>query len=397
MLGNPTPDKFAEAIMEALKVAGDTRTPTYDPDGFRIDFSDGTRIGLTNIYSQFEDLDSDGRTTLLENIVKVAVPGKRQELPATLEEARPSIVPKLWSRGMMERLSLERRAKGETELDSPLIPVGDHLYASIAYDLPHAIRSLNMEDLEAWNLTIYEALEIARENLGSATHAFAKAGDSLYLSLAGDDYDACRLLLPHVLRDFDVKGDPIALVPDRRKLLVTGSEDEEGLELMLELLDIEEEDGWPLSDVPLRLADDDVWEDWLPPEGHPLRERFSRKRKEFVASLYGELREPLQELWGEQAYVASVMLIEDKETGERRTVSTWGKGLRTLLPETDEIALVTHDEGVVLDVPFATLREHLGEMIKPVDVYPRRYEVSAFPSQAQIDQVLAALSYHRSE
>ena len=53
--------------------------------------------------------------------------------------------------------------------------------------------------------------------------------------MTGDCYDASRLLLLDTIRQFRVKGDYIAMVPNRDTLIVTGAEDADGLKAMVGL------------------------------------------------------------------------------------------------------------------------------------------------------------------
>ena len=55
------------------------------------------------------------------------------------------------------------------------------------------------------------------------------------MSATKDGYDASRLLLSDLVRQFEVRGEMIAMVPNREDLLITGSEDEDGLRGMLSL------------------------------------------------------------------------------------------------------------------------------------------------------------------
>src|SRR6202011_4912262 len=117
----------------------------------------------------------------------------------------------------------------------PEYEVGSHLVASLAYDLPQAMVSVSKERLEKWGVTYYEALEIARENLEQTPFTYAEIGKGCYAFATGDSYDACRLLLPSRVEQLRVTGDLIAMVPNRDSLLVTGSDDAQGLKIMVEL------------------------------------------------------------------------------------------------------------------------------------------------------------------
>ena len=82
------------------------------------------------------------------------------------------------------------------------------------------MRSIIQEDLDKWGVSLYEALEAARRNLEQMGNiAFASlqndAGDGVYFSAVGDNYDASRLVMLDLIRKFQVRGDYVAMVPNR--------------------------------------------------------------------------------------------------------------------------------------------------------------------------------------
>lgn len=86
----------------------------------------------------------------------------------------------------------------------PSQPIGEHLLACLAYDWPESVQSINADNLRDWGVTVYEALEAALENLDSSTEGFAKIGDNLYSFVAGDTYDAARLMLVDRIKAFEL-------------------------------------------------------------------------------------------------------------------------------------------------------------------------------------------------
>lgn len=62
-----------------------------------------------------------------------------------------------------------------------------------------------------------------------------------------------RLLLSNVIRQIEVKGDPVAMIPNRETLIVAGSEDAAGLAAMLLLATEALQQPRLISGVALRL------------------------------------------------------------------------------------------------------------------------------------------------
>ena len=92
------------------------------------------------------------------------------------------------------------------------------------------MRSIPQSNFDAWGVTFYEALEVAEKPVTLPLKFIGpQQAKGVYLSAAGDSYDGSRLLLTDLIRQFHVKGDPIAMIPNRDNLIVAGSDDVEGL------------------------------------------------------------------------------------------------------------------------------------------------------------------------
>ena len=184
----------------------------------------------------------------------------KPELPADFAEARANLRPKLWSRSITEHLRLKRLYSGPPEggLDLPCQPIGEHVLACLGYDWPESVQSINQENLEQWGVSVYEALEAAKQNLDESTLSVAKIGDHLFSFVSGDSYDAVRLLLVDRIKEFDLTGIPVAMIANRDSILITGSDDAVGLAMMAELAAKGLEEPYSLSGVPL-ILDDGEW------------------------------------------------------------------------------------------------------------------------------------------
>ena len=157
------------------------------------------------------------------------------------------------------------------------MPLGEHFGVALVYDLPDAMRSIPQANLDAWGLTLYEVLEIARENLATLPAKFIgpQSGDGVYLSATGDNYDASRILSPELIGQFQVKGDPVAMIANRDNLIVAGADDATGLDAMLKMAAEALQQLRPISSVAVRF-DGEEWVPWLPGISHPLYKQFRR-------------------------------------------------------------------------------------------------------------------------
>lgn len=314
----------------------------------------------------------------------------KDELPASFDEARPNLRPKIWPRATFTELQLRQRIAGGKEIDVPLYLLGSHLVTTVVYDLPNSMRSLSQEDFENWNVSYYEAMEAACENLKEASVAYSKIGDGFYSAVSGDSYHSSRILLKDQIAEWDVVGDKVAMVPQRDSLFVTGSEDDVSLKIMLSLTETTiAEQPRPLCPIPLRLVDDE-WEDWMVPRSHELYRSYKDLEANFLGGLYADqksLLDQLHEKDGVDIFVASFSGIKKESTGETLSYCLWSKGVDTLLPKTQLLMLGAGQESVSI-CEWERVFEVVGDLMElDDDLYPARYRVTEFPSDAQIAEI----------
>ncbi len=244
------------------------------------------------------------------------------------------------------------------------------------------------ENLIEWGVSFYEAMEIARQNLEEATVSYSKIGDGLYSFISGDRYDASRITLLERSRQLEVNGKPVAMVSNRDELLVTGSDDDGGLTIMATLAEKGLDQPYPLSGVPL-IFDDGAWQDWMPPEGHPLHRTFKQMEINWIGPLYHEqkkLLDAIHEKQGIDIFVASFSVFEHKD-GRRLSYCVWTKGVDSLLPVTQKVAFVKGQGIPAVFADWSRVVETFADLMEQTDDYPRRYRVREFPDEATIDAI----------
>ena len=240
LFGKPTIEDFGDRLVRELRKTEPTNEFRLEISERRIvrirDGQEAGAINLANIYQTHVQTPRLRRRAHIRHCARVAGSAS-QKLPSGFSQARRNLRPKLWSRAALEDTRLRQlyTVSDNGGLDLPCQPVGDHLLASLAYDWPESVQSINADDLRDWGVTVYEALEAALENLDSATNGFAKIGDNLYSFVSGDTYDAVRLMLVDRIKAFELDGTPVAIVPNRDCILITESDDNVGLKMMVDL------------------------------------------------------------------------------------------------------------------------------------------------------------------
>ena len=384
---SPTKDEFAKLVMDRIHQVGETGDITYDPEEDRIR-GEGERamvIFLGNAYTEYCGAAEDHREGILKHWVRNWFSALR-DLPEDFEDVKPDLLPVVRSRWHYELVSLSAELEGGRPERGLYQILGEHLAVGLVYDLPDSMRSISHANLEAWGVTFYEALEIARENLMKLPSKFIgpPSGEGVYLSATRDSYDAARLLLPDLIRHFQVKGDPIAMIPSRENLIVVGSEDVDGLAAMLTMAGESLKEPHPISGIALRL-DGDEWTPWLPDVSHPSYQGFRELYLGTLGQDYAtqkDLLDKLNEKNGDDVFVATFSALKAPD-GRLLSYATWTTTTNTLLPKTDTVVLGRLG-GKPRMVEWQEVMDLVGDLMEAVDIYPPRYRVRSFPSDEQL-------------
>jgi hypothetical protein len=246
------------------------------------------------------------------------------------------------------------------------------------------MRSISQDNLDDWGVTFYEAMEAARHNLTQLEHAFIgpKQGEGVYLSTTRDGYDSSRLILLDLIRRLRVAGDFVAMVPNPDTLIVTGSEDMDGLKGMLGLATNALQQPRPISGIAVQLDGDD-WVPWLPDPAHPLFGEFRGLQLQSIGRDYAEQKEMLDGTTDKDTFVASFSILQHPETGHFMTYCVWPKDVLVLLPRTDLIAFMQEGKAPLM-ATWDRVIEVMSDSMTPLDIYPQRFRVSEFPTEEQL-------------
>lgn len=387
--------RFAARLMRAIRAAGDTDELQFDPAEQRITrLRDGEPVGvmnLANIYASYRRLPRARRAEFIGVCVRSLAMAHRRELPDDFEAASHDLRPRIWPRAAVEqeRLRDQLGDQGAGLSDLPHSPIGEHLLACLAYDWPESVQSITAANLAGWDVTIYEAMEVARRNLDEATTMYGRIGDHLYCFTSGDSYDAARLTLIDRIQALEVAGRPVAMVPTREHLYVTGSEDEVGLKIMADLAADALAGPYMLAGAPLILEDGE-WTDWMPPRDHPVYPGFKKMATRWLGTLYAEQKRLLDashQREGIDIFVASFSGVE-KEGGEIVSYCVWGENVDSLLPVTDKVVIMMHGhQGPVALGCWARVMEVAGALMEPTDHYPTRYRVREIPDAPALEAI----------
>ena len=394
----PSREKFARLVIDQLRKAGSDGDLKFDTDQFLIERGSAGFINLANLYHEYCQAPRNQRDRVLARFIRGCVGTSGFELPEDFTDVHPDLLPVVRSRFYLESVTLQTRARGGEAVAVPHQTIGDHLALSLVYDLPQAMRSIIQDDLDKWGVSFYEAAEAARANLeqmGNISFASlqSQAGEGVFISANSDNYDASRLLLIDLVKKMPVRGEHIAMVPNRDTLVLTGSEDEAGLHVMCRLAEDSFQKPRPISTVAVKLVDSE-WESWLPEKSSPVYAKFHELRLRTLGMEYNDQKELLDQVHAHartELFVAGYSAIQHKDTGRISSYCVWSEGVKALLPETDDIILLrpTRSSGVeiVAAGSFERVREVAGDLMQPLGTYPERYRVLEFPSEDQLAEI----------
>ena len=383
----PTKDEFAKLLIDRIHQAGETGNIIYEPEEDRIrgEGEKGVIVFLPNAYQEYCGASEAAREQILKHWVRNWFSCHRG-MPEEFEDIKPDLLPVVRSRLHYELVALAAELEGGTGQSGPYQALAEHFGIGLVYDMPDSMRSISQANLDTWGVTFYEALEVARENLMKLPSKFMgpPSGEGVYLSATRDSYDSARLLLPDIIRQFRVKGDPIAMIPSRENLIVAGSDDADGLAAMLTMAGESLKEPHPISGIALRL-DGDEWTPWLPDVSHPSYKGLRQLQLQTLGQDYAtqkDLLEKLSEKNGEDVFVPTFSVIKTPD-GRLLSYATWTTTTNTLLPKTDTLVLGRLG-GKPRIVEWQEAVGVVGDMMEPVDIYPPRYRVRGFPSENKL-------------
>ena len=284
-------DRFARLFIERLIRGGESRPIKYDRKKFRL-IVDGGRAScnLGNLFYYYNSLDSHKRENFLHTHVRNWFVTQKG-IPKCFDDVKADLLPRLESRAELEADNLEGRF-GER----PYHLIGEHLGLTLVYDWPDAVRWIGQEELRKWGVTFDEAIEIARQNLATLGQpVLTSPRPGLYASRTGDNYDAARLILVELIRELPVRGSPIAIPANRDTLIITGTDDENGLAAMSEIAVEAIKEPYSIAPLAFRLDGED-WVPWSPSPEHSQYMAFKNLELDYMGNAYAQQKRLLEKM-----------------------------------------------------------------------------------------------------
>ena len=364
-----TKARFAEMVRRRLIGAGEKRPITYDQQEFALVVGNNT-FYLGNVYRFCQGAGEDALQTFIRSWFS-----QYRVIPESFQDATPDLLPKLESRALLELCRLENHEV------PPHHVVAEHLALTVAFDWPESIMWVTTEQLAHWGINFATALNAAQQNLvNGSKDAFRSSQPGLHVAAKGDYYDSTRLILTDQISRLPVEGDPVALVSDRDTLLVTGTNDGQGLAMMIDTA--RQRASVPYRHVPhlFRLCAGE-WAPWLPASSHPQYEPAKHLVAGYNASVYEQQQNLLQAKYMDDGY-----FIVSCGTGGGTTYCWLSRLVPAILPQADVIGFA-NTETEKIAVEWKRVMEVMGDAWEPMDLYPTYYLVREFPLTEQWERL----------
>ena len=227
--GKPSRADFAQMIIQALHKAGIEKVDESVSD-FSLKLERGGTLFLSNVYANFCSAPRSARQSIVSEFVTAAasIP-ELPSIPSDFAAAKPSLMPVIRDAAYFSMVQLMNRKNGNSKddrgLDVVLKNLAGGLVVGLAYDTERNIASINRDFFEPWGVSLDEAFKAAKENLWEKTDPNRLAGQGgVYRGEWADSYDSSRILLTELIYRLSVDGDPVAFVPNRDQLWVTGTQ-----------------------------------------------------------------------------------------------------------------------------------------------------------------------------
>jgi hypothetical protein len=391
--GKPSHDAFADTMIRAFEAVG-VRNLEYREAEFALKIpGKNATVFLENSYAAYCSVPRKERQSVITKLVAsfTSIP----EIPSDFATAKAALMPVVRDAAYYGLTELISRKKGirDPDLEVQVKPLVSGLVVGLAYDSEHSITSVNRKQLEEWGVGLDEAFAAAKDNLWEKTDPSRLAGQGgVYWGQWGDSYDSSRMLLTELMYRLSVDGDPVAFVPNRDVLLVTGKDNVAGLNAILKTgAESHFNQGHPVS-PDLYVLVDGVWKVYVP-EDAALREMSLSLRRKRDAVDYSQQKKILDESHEQQeidTFVASFNIYEGND-GSVYSLCVWSNGVDSTLPRAERIGFVVSvEDNDMFVVPWDAAMPVAGSLLEEeAGLVPVRYRARQFPSEAQIAQLRA--------
>ncbi|MCL2306146.1 MAG: hypothetical protein FWC43_12455 [Planctomycetaceae bacterium] len=387
-------EEFVQLILEKAKEIKPEAVFDYDPKDYALKSrsSEQQVLYLHNAFLEYNRCNLEERPYVLKKWLRHLLFLK--PMPDEFEDVEPDLMPALRTRGYFELTQLRFREQGRSMPTFPYQDVGERFGLTVAYDMHDSIVMISQKHLEEWNLSFYEAMEIAMRNLleKGFTLTCLKLEDRMvvYIPTVGDSFDGTRLMLIDQIRNLEVIGETVALLLSTDTMMITGSEDHLGLGFFLSQATEFQENPHAIPPTLLKLEGDE-WVQWLPPMESEYYLPFKRFQIVAEGTDYAEQGTILRNLFQKEERniaVAHYYVAQQETTQQLFSYTIWTDEEKdTLLPKAEFIAFTIQGSNTPVLIPWDVVCDTVGYLMDLKYEYPPRYQVGVFPTTRELAEM----------
>eukprot|EP01117_Protostelium_nocturnum_P019348 TRINITY_DN8370_c0_g2_i1.p1 TRINITY_DN8370_c0_g2~~TRINITY_DN8370_c0_g2_i1.p1 ORF type:complete len:506 (+),score=201.38 TRINITY_DN8370_c0_g2_i1:32-1519(+) len=422
--------ELKEKIAENMKIS--IESIHYDAVKFIIKFSSSNNephtVFLNNNYLKWiaydDNQNEDGKKNVFDELISSLK--EAGELPSDFESIKKNIFPKMQVRvtktvlRLQERISHKENGTSDPNLgkeerseipklpatsnELPWKPVTEYLGLDLIYDTPTEFLMLKPQDLQRWGKTYEQVWEVAMNNLKEQKIKWKKLSSGVFSLRPGTSYEAPTLLaMAEQLFSLALNGDPVVLPISKSMVVITGSNDKDGLETMLQVATNQASSNDFFSGIMMTYrSEDSKWVEWTVPSDNEFAKDFKYLKLFTLSQWYKHQEEFIVKLGEVEGKIQPFSVDEENFT----TGTAWKKGVDCILPETEHVefefpssekkeeipnAFVIPSSDEEFHVSFEDVKDIVGkDRWKEMEgFYPKLYYVSknSYPNDSEIEKL----------
>jgi hypothetical protein len=232
-------EKFADRVRRGVIAAGESRPVLFDKSAFALRLGTSKKedrpevVYLQNLFTAYTRLPKAKQAQELEHII-ASFTESREPMPRGFAAVADRLLPQVRPMTEFGIWRLLGQLEGSRLEEMPFRQLTRAIATWLVYDGDHNTRRITTPQLAKCGVTFDDAFDAALANLRRRSEkAFVTVAPGLYRSDWADTCDTSRVLLTDVIAALPVRGAPVAMMPNRDVLLISGAQDQERLRSMI--------------------------------------------------------------------------------------------------------------------------------------------------------------------
>jgi hypothetical protein len=382
--------RIARQYIKALRDAGERRRLEFDSAERLVIAYDGegqrAQIHfIGNLVREILAAPIAGREAIYQRYVLSSIESEHGERPADYEFVKSNLRVLLKDSGYPDFIALLNATDFPDSERAPLVfePVVGDVIACCVQEENHGLRFVTESDLAQWRVDAATALADAKANVSALPFQISEPQPGRFV-FNDDSFIASRFVNTRMFDDLPVRGEWVAVIPDRNTFFVSDSEDLDTMASLALLAKQQLEAGERIiSGLPFVLREG-RWQVHEP--AGPLRPLFANVALQYRASYWAEFKSALEkdlERRGQDIFVASLTVREEPPAGAYYCMAVWSKDVDTILPVVDRLYFFDREANTTRAAPWAAVVGVMEAEMAREGGLPERYRVKSFPSAEQ--------------